>query len=181
LLPKENTDGTQKAGVDGETDRRGRISKDGSKRLRWALVQAAMKVTGRDEALRRFYTPLRRRAGKMRARKLAEIAWKRLRGWHRADGAAQREEVRHRWSGRPDRSGDWRESAPAPRFRRGAVTGGAVGVPRRVHDWTAARRTVYCVGEEARTRPRREGVCDHQVANDRKMDDRSSRKSRGPP
>lgn len=71
----------------GETDRRGRISKDGSKWLRWILGQAAMKVTRKDEALRRFYTRVRRRAGKMRARtavarKLAEIAWKRLRDWH---------------------------------------------------------------------------------------------------
>jgi transposase len=73
----------------GDTDRRGRISKDGSKWLRWILGQAAMKVTRRDEALRRFYERVRRRAGKMRARtavarKLAEICWKRLRDWHAA-------------------------------------------------------------------------------------------------
>ena len=73
----------------GDTDRRGRISKDGSKWLRRILGQAAMKVTRRDEALARFYTRVRRRAGKMRARtavarKLAEISWKRLRDWHAA-------------------------------------------------------------------------------------------------
>lgn len=77
----------------GDTDRRGRISKDGSKWLRWILGQAAMKVTRRDEALARFYTRVRRRAGKMRARtavarKLAEISWKRLRDWHAAQPAA---------------------------------------------------------------------------------------------
>ena len=77
----------------GDTDRRGRISKDGSRWLRWILGQAAMKVTRRDEALRRFYTRVRRRAGKMRARtavarKLAEIAWKRLRDWHDVRPAA---------------------------------------------------------------------------------------------
>jgi transposase len=77
----------------GQTDRRGRISKDGSKWLRWTLVQAAMKVTRRDEALGRFYNRVRRRAGKMRARvavarKLAEIVWKRLCRWHAAPRAA---------------------------------------------------------------------------------------------
>ncbi len=48
----------------GSTDRRGRISKDGSKWLRWTLVQAAMKVTRRDAALKRFYDRVHRRAGK---------------------------------------------------------------------------------------------------------------------
>ena len=77
----------------GDSDRRGRISKDGSKWLRWILGQAAMKVTRRDEALARFYTRVRRRAGKMRARtavarKLAEICWKRLVRWHGRDAAA---------------------------------------------------------------------------------------------
>lgn len=76
----------------GETDRRGRISKDGSKWLRWILGQAAMKVTRKDEALSRFYTRVRRRAGKMRARtavarKLAEITWKRLRDWQGENAA----------------------------------------------------------------------------------------------
>jgi transposase len=77
----------------GDSDRRGRISKDGSKWLRWILGQAAMKVTRRDEALRRFCSRVRRRAGKMRARtavarKLAEICWKRLVRWHGRDAAA---------------------------------------------------------------------------------------------
>jgi transposase len=73
----------------GATERRGPISKQGSAWLRWILVQAAIKVVRRDEALKRFYTRVRRRAGVRRARiavarKLAEICWKRLRGWHAA-------------------------------------------------------------------------------------------------
>lgn len=72
----------------GATERRGAISKQGSAWLRWILVQAAIKVVRSDDALRNFYTRIRKRAGVRRARvavarKLAEICWKRLRDWHR--------------------------------------------------------------------------------------------------
>jgi transposase len=77
----------------GSTERRGSISKQGSAWLRWILVQAAIKVVRRDEALKRFYTRVRKRAGAKRARvavarKLAEIVWKRLARWHRLRRAA---------------------------------------------------------------------------------------------
>ena len=73
----------------GATEKRGRISKQGSAWLRWILVQAAIKVVRRDAALKRFYERIRRRAGAKRARtavarKLAEISWKRLVRWHAA-------------------------------------------------------------------------------------------------
>ena len=67
----------------------GPITRQGSPWLRWILVQAAMKATRDDVALKRFYTRLRKRSGAKKARvavarKLAEICWKRLRHWHRA-------------------------------------------------------------------------------------------------
>lgn len=77
----------------GATERRGPISKEGSKWLRWILVEAAMKVVRRDEGLGRLYTRVRKRSGFRRARvaaarKLAEICWKRLRDWHARERAA---------------------------------------------------------------------------------------------
>ena len=53
------------------------------------MVQAAMKATRDDAALKKFYTRVRKRSGAKKARvavvrKLAEICWKRLRHWHRA-------------------------------------------------------------------------------------------------
>ena len=67
----------------------GPITRQGSPWLRWILVQAAMKATRDDVALKRFYTRVRKRSGAKKARvavarKLAEICWKRLRHWHRA-------------------------------------------------------------------------------------------------
>lgn len=72
----------------GEHEYRGRISKEGSKWLRWILIEAAMKVIRKDPQLKQFYNRIRRRAGVKRARvavarKLAEICWKRLRNWER--------------------------------------------------------------------------------------------------
>jgi transposase len=66
---------------------RGPISRQGSPWLRWVLVEAAMKVTREDAALRNFYTRVRKRSSAKIARvacarKLAEICWKRLRRWH---------------------------------------------------------------------------------------------------
>lgn len=77
----------------GQTDKRGRISKDGSRYLRWVLVIAAMQVTRADVRLKNFYTRVRKRSGKMRARtavarKLAEICWIRLRNWWRENKVA---------------------------------------------------------------------------------------------
>jgi len=65
----------------------GRISKQGSRWLRWILVQAAMKVVRKDRALGNFYRRVRRRSGRNAARvavarKLAGICWVRLKRWH---------------------------------------------------------------------------------------------------
>ena len=67
----------------------GHITRQGSPWLRWALVQVAMHVTKRDQALQAFYTRIRKRAsGKIArvavARKLAEICWQGIMAWHRA-------------------------------------------------------------------------------------------------
>ncbi len=67
---------------------RGSITRQGSPWLRWVLVEAAMKVVRRDDALRNFYTRVRKRSSAKiarvaTARKLAEICWKRLRRWQR--------------------------------------------------------------------------------------------------
>lgn len=72
----------------GDTCHHGRISKQGSTWLRWALVQAAMFAVRRDPLLKNFHERIRKRssASKARvavARKLAEIVWKRLMRWHR--------------------------------------------------------------------------------------------------
>jgi len=70
----------------------GHISKQGSRWLRWVLVQAAIKIVRKDEKLKRFYTRIRKRSGRniarvAVARKLAGICWVRLRRWHRDHAA----------------------------------------------------------------------------------------------
>ena len=70
----------------------GNISRQGSPWLRWILVEAAMKVTRKDDPLKNFYTRIRKRSSAKKARvavarKLAEICWKRLRRWHRQQTA----------------------------------------------------------------------------------------------
>jgi transposase len=70
----------------------GHITKQGSSWLRWALIEAAMKVIRRDVKLANFYTRVRKRSSAKIARvavarKLAEICWKRLRRWHRLHAA----------------------------------------------------------------------------------------------
>jgi transposase len=67
---------------------RGSITRQGSPWLRWILVEAAMHVVKKDEALKNFYTRVRKRSSAKiarvaTARKLAEICWKRLRRWQR--------------------------------------------------------------------------------------------------
>ena len=66
----------------------GSITRQGSPWLRWILVEAAMKTIREDEALKNFYTRVRKRSSAKiarvaTARKLAEICWKRLRRWQR--------------------------------------------------------------------------------------------------
>ncbi|MFO8013375.1 MAG: IS110 family transposase [Phycisphaerae bacterium] len=73
----------------GERAWHGQITKQGSRWLRWILVQAAIKIVRKDRALGNLYRRVRRRSGKKRARvavarKLAGICWVRLRAWHRA-------------------------------------------------------------------------------------------------
>jgi len=70
----------------------GHITKHGSNWLRWALVQAAMKVIRKDAKLGNFYNRVRKRSSSKIARvavarKLAEICWKRLRSWHRRNAS----------------------------------------------------------------------------------------------
>jgi len=77
----------------GGHEHRGRISKQGSRWLRWILVQAAMKLVRRDQRLANFYQRIRKRAGRnvarvAVARKLAGICWVRLRRWQREQAAA---------------------------------------------------------------------------------------------
>ena len=87
----------------GKTEHRGSVpastageadgSKQGSRWLRWILVQAAIKLVRRDERLQAFYQRIRRRAGRnvarvAVARKLAGICWVRLRRWQREQAAA---------------------------------------------------------------------------------------------
>lgn len=72
----------------GEHSYYGRISKQGSKSLRWILIQAAMKVIKKDTGLKNLHTRIRKRSGKKKARvavarKLACICWVRLKNWHR--------------------------------------------------------------------------------------------------
>jgi transposase len=66
---------------------RGAITREGSPWLRWILVEAAIKATREDAELKNFYQRIRKRSGAKKARvatarKLAEICWKRLIGWH---------------------------------------------------------------------------------------------------
>lgn len=66
----------------------GSITHEGSRILRWILVEVAMHVVRKDIALRNFYTRVRKRSSAKRARvavarKLSEICWKRVRRWHR--------------------------------------------------------------------------------------------------
>jgi len=77
----------------GGHEHRGSISKQGSRWLRWILVQAAIKLVRRDERLGNFYTRVRKRRGRnvarvAVARKLAGICWVRLRRWQREQAAA---------------------------------------------------------------------------------------------
>jgi transposase len=77
----------------GGHEHRGGISKQGSRWLRWILVQAAMKLVRRDERLANFYQRVRKRRGRnvarvAVARKLAGICWVRLRRWQREQAAA---------------------------------------------------------------------------------------------
>jgi transposase len=70
----------------------GSITRQGSPWLRWILVEAAMKTVRADDALKNFYTRVRKRSSAKiarvaTARKLAEICWKRLRRWHREHAA----------------------------------------------------------------------------------------------
>jgi transposase len=81
---------TPRVNQSGEHCYHGRISKQGSTWLRWALVQVAMFAVRRDEGLRNLHERIRKRssAAKARvavARKLAEICWKRLMEWHRSN------------------------------------------------------------------------------------------------
>ena len=69
----------------------GHISKQGSPWLRHVLVEAAMKIVRQDVGLANFHQRIRKRSSAKiarvaTARKLAEICWKRLRGWHRTQG-----------------------------------------------------------------------------------------------
>jgi len=77
----------------GGHDYHGGISKQGSRWLRWVLVQAAIKLVRRDTRLSNFYQRVRKRGGRNRARvavarKLAQICWVRLRRWQREHAAA---------------------------------------------------------------------------------------------
>ena len=77
----------------GGHDYHGHITRQGSRWLRWILVQAAMKIVREDTKLRNFYTRIRKRSSKhiarvAVARKLAGICWVRLRRWHREHAAA---------------------------------------------------------------------------------------------
>ena len=84
---------TARVSQSGERARYGSISRQGSKWLRWILVEAAMKLVRQDRQLGNFYQRIRKRSGAKvarvaAARKLAEICWKRLMRWHRERGAA---------------------------------------------------------------------------------------------
>jgi len=77
----------------GGHDYHGHITRQGSRWLRWILVQAAMRITREDPKLRNFYTRIRKRSSKQIARvavarKLAGICWVRLRRWHREHAVA---------------------------------------------------------------------------------------------
>jgi transposase len=76
----------------GEHAYHGRISRQGSPWLRWILTQAALHVVRHDQALRAFYTRIRKRSSARIARvavarKLATICWVRLHRWHEQQAA----------------------------------------------------------------------------------------------
>lgn len=76
----------------------GHITRQGSGWLRWALVEAAIKVIRRDEKLANFYVRVRKRSSAKIARvavarKLAEICWKRLKAWRRAHSIGDKVEI----------------------------------------------------------------------------------------
>lgn len=83
---------TARVSQSGGRNYHGHITRQGSRWLRWALVQAAMKLVRSDPKLRNFYTRIRKRSGRhvarvAAARKLAGICWVRLRTWHRRQAA----------------------------------------------------------------------------------------------
>jgi len=85
---------TSRVHQSGGHDYHGGISKQGSGWLRWILGQAAIKIVRRDRRLQNFYTRVRKRSGRNKARvavarKLAEICWVRLRRWHREQAATR--------------------------------------------------------------------------------------------
>ncbi len=70
----------------------GHITRQGSPWLRWILVQAAMHVRRRDRKMNNLYQRIRKRSSAKIARvavarKLATIAWVRLKRWHQVHGA----------------------------------------------------------------------------------------------
>jgi len=83
---------TTRVNQSGEHCYHGHITRQGSGKLRWALVQVAMKVMPGDPALNRFYQRIRKRSSaKMArvavARKLATICWVRLMRYHKGQVA----------------------------------------------------------------------------------------------
>jgi transposase len=83
---------TARVSQSGEHSYYGHITRQGSRWLRWVLVEAAMKAPQKDAALNRFYTRIRKRSSAMIARvavarKLAEICWVRLMAYEQAKAA----------------------------------------------------------------------------------------------
>lgn len=81
---------TARVNQSGRHSYHGHITRQGSPWLRWVLVQASMHVTRRDAKLNSFYQRVRKRSSAKIARvavarKLAVIAWVRLRNWHRGN------------------------------------------------------------------------------------------------
>ncbi|MFH1022542.1 MAG: transposase [Planctomycetota bacterium] len=84
---------TARVSQSGQNARYGSISRQGSPWLRWILVEAAIKIVRRDQALQNFYVRIRKRSGAKVARvavarKLAGICWERLVEWHEQHPAA---------------------------------------------------------------------------------------------
>jgi len=79
---------TARVNQSGGHDYHGHITRQGSRWLRWILVQAAMKAVRKDLKLKNFYTRIRKRSSRniarvAAARKLATICWVRLLRWRR--------------------------------------------------------------------------------------------------
>jgi len=79
---------TSRVSQSGEKAHYGSISKQGSKWMRYILVNSAMQLVRRDKQLGNFYRRIKRRSGfkvarVAAARKLAEICWKRLMAYYR--------------------------------------------------------------------------------------------------